>query len=188
MASSQLQQLLQGLRQQAQARALQQLQLNELSYELARMLVDLQQAAGEKYELGLHEFFSKRLGGWALKLVQLQDKYGDIRDMEQLHRVRIKLKRFRYALQCVPEVGATPQLLRSLKCLQDLLGVVHDDYVNEQYLVQLVAAHPELPELRYEVAMLRGYEQAKADGAMEQLTNQWQDFARLLSEWMEGLD
>ena len=33
--------------------------------------------------------------------------------------------------------------------------------------------------------MLRGYEQAKADGAMEQLTNQWQDFARLLSEWVE---
>ena len=108
--------------------------------------------------------------------------------MEQLHKVRIKLKRFRYGLQSVPEVGASPQLLRSLKYLQDLLGVVHDDYVNEQYLAQLVAAHPELPELRYEVAMLRGYEQARADVAMEQLTNQWQDFARLLSEWMEGLE
>ena len=187
-AVPQLQQLLQGLRQQAQARALQQLQLNELSYELARMLVALQQAAGEKCELGLHEFFSKRLGGWALKLVQLQDKYGDIRDMEQLHRVRIKLKRFRYALQSVPELNASPKLLRSLKYLQDMLGLVHDGYVNEQYLRQLVAAHPELPELRYEVALLRGWEQAKADAALEQLAGQWQEFERLLGEWLEELE
>ena len=187
-AVPQLQQLLQGLRQQAQARALQQLQLNELSYELARMLVALQQAAGEKCELGLHEFFSKRLGGWALKLVQLQDKYGDIRDMEQLHRVRIKLKRFRYALQSVPELNASPKLLRSLKYLQDMLGLVHDDYVNEQYLRQLVSAHPELPELRYEVALLRGWEQAKADAALEQLAGQWQEFERLLGEWLEELE
>ena len=187
-AVPQLQQLLQGLRQQAQARALQQLQLNELSYELARMLVALQQAAGEKCELGLHEFFSKRLGGWALKLVQLQDKYGDIRDMEQLHRVRIKLKRFRYALQSVPELNASPKLLRSLKYLQDMLGLVHDDYVNEQYLRQLVSAHPELPELRYEVALLRGWEQAKADAALDQLAGQWQEFERLLGEWLEELE
>ena len=81
-----------------------------------------------------------------------------------------------------------PQLLRSLKSLQDLLGVVHDDYVNDNYLQQLVAAHPELPELRYEVALLRGYEQARADAAAEQLTPQWQGFNRLLSEWVEELE
>ena len=108
--------------------------------------------------------------------------------MEQLHRVRIKLKRFRYALQSVPELKASPQLLRSLKYLQDMLGRLHDDYVNEQYLQQLVAAHPELPELRYEVAMLRGYEQAKADGAAELLANQWQEFIRLLDNWLEELE
>ena len=88
-----------------------------------------------------------------------------MRDMEQLHKLRIKLKRFRYALQSVPEMAASPQLLRSLKYLQDMLGLLHDDYVNEQYLAQLVAAHDELPELRYEVAMLRGWERAKADAA-----------------------
>ena len=102
--------------------------------------------------------------------------------------MRIKLKRFRYALQSVPELNASPKLLRSLKYLQDMLGLVHDGYVNEQYLRQLVAAHPELPELRYEVALLRGWEQAKADAALEQLAGQWQEFERLLGEWLEELE
>ena len=54
--------------------------------------------------------------------------------------------------------------------------------------MQLVAAYLELPELRYEVALLRGYEQAKADGALEQLSAQWQEFERLLGEWLEELE
>ena len=49
-------------------------------------------------------------------------------------------------------------------------------------------AYPELPELRYEVALLRGYEQAKADGAADLLTNQWQEFIRLLDNWLEELE
>ena len=187
-AVPQLQGLLAGLRQQAQVRTLQQLQLNELTYELAQLLVAAQQAASKECEQGLQAFFVKRLGGWAAKLLLLPEKYGDMRDMEQLHRVRIKLKRFRYALQSVPELTASPQLLRGLKYLQDMLGLLHDDYVNGQYLEQLVGAHPELPELRYEVAMLRGYEQAKADVAMEQLATQWQEFSGLLREWLDELE
>ena len=138
--------------------------------------------------MSLQSFFSRRFRGWGRKLVALPWQENDMRDMEQLHKVRIKLKRFRYALQSVPEMAASPQLLRSLKYLQDMLGLLHDDYVNEQYLAQLVAAHDELPELRYEVAMLRGWERAKADAALEQLTGQWQEFSLLLSEWIEELE
>ena len=138
--------------------------------------------------MSLQSFFSRRFGSWGRKLMALPWQDNDMRDMEQLHKVRIKLKRFRYALQSVPEVAASPQLLRSLKYLQDMLGLLHDDYVNEQYLAQLVAAHDELPELRYEVAMLRGWERAKADAALEQLTGQWQEFSLLLSEWIEELE
>ena len=183
-----LQRLLEGLRQQAQVRALQQLKLNQLTYELTQLYMAVYSWAGAPCCLSLREFFVQRLGKWARKLQELPQLQPDVQDMEQLHRMRIRLKRFRYALQSVPELGAASQLLRSLKYLQDLLGVVHDDYVNEQYLVQLVAAYPELPELRYEVALLRGYEQAKADGALEQLSAQWQEFGRLLGEWLEELE
>lgn len=184
----QLQQLLQGMRQQAQVRSMGQLQLNAVTHELASLLLALQQAAGEHCYMSLQSFFSRRFRSWGRKLVALPWQENDMRDMEQLHKVRIKLKRFRYALQSVPEMAASPQLLRSLKYLQDMLGLLHDDYVNEQYLAQLVAAHDELPELRYEVAMLRGWERAKADAALEQLTGQWQEFSLLLSEWIEELE
>ena len=183
-----LQHLLAGLRRQAQVRTLAELKLNEITLELVQLYLALFSFAAHNCDKGLREFFAQRLGKWASKLQQFPQVYPDVQDMEQLHRVRIKLKRFRYALQSVPELKASPQLLRSLKYLQDMLGLLHDDYVNEQYLEQLVAAHPELPELRYEVAMLRGYEQARADGAMEQLTAQWQEFERLLSEWVEELE
>lgn len=183
-----LQRLLEGLRQQAQVRALQQLKLNQLTYELTQLYMAVYSWAGAPCCLSLREFFVQRLGKWARKLQELPQLQPDVQDMEQLHRMRIRLKRFRYALQSVPELGAASQLLRSLKYLQDLLGVVHDDYVNVQYLVQLVAAYPELPELRYEVALLRGYEQAKADAALEQLAGQWQEFERLLGEWLEELE
>lgn len=183
-----LQQLLAGLRRQAQVRTLAELKLNEITLELAQLYMALFSAAAHGCDEGLREFFVQRLGKWASKLQELPQGYPEQQDMEQLHRVRIKLKRFRYALQSVPELKASPQLLRSLKYLQDMLGLLHDDYVNEQYLQQLVAAHPELPELRYEVAMLRGYEQAKADGAADLLTNQWQEFIRLLDNWLEELE
>lgn len=183
-----LQRLLQGLRQQAQVRTLQQLKLNENTLELAQLLIFLRAQSVKGSQKGLREFFVWRLGKWARKIQQIPQFCSNMQDMEQMHRVRIKLKRFRYALQSVPELSASPQLLRSLKYLQDALGVVHDDYVNEQYLQQLVAMHPELPELRYEVAMLRGWEQAKADAAMEQLATQWQEFEGLLAEWLEGLE
>lgn len=184
----QLQQLLQGMRQQAQVRSMGQLQLNAVTHELASLLLALQQAAGEHCDMSLQSFFGRRFRSWGRKLVALPWQENHMRDMEQLHKVRIKLKRFRYALQSVPEMAASPQLLRSLKYLQDMLGLLHDDYVNEQYLAQLVAAHDELPELRYEVAMLRGWERAKADAALEQLTGQWQEFSLLLSEWIEELE
>ena len=44
-------------------------------------------------------------------------------NMLELHQIRIKIKRFRYALQTLPEVPRDSNLLRRLKRLQDMLGV-----------------------------------------------------------------
>ena len=37
-------------------------------------------------------------------------------------------------------------------------------------------------------AIRQALEQAKADGALEQLAGQWQEFERLLGEWLEELE
>lgn len=186
---SNLQRLLEQLRKQELQKSLQGLKLNLLTLELAQLLLFLQVQAAQSKEQrwDLTGFFRKRLGGWAEKIQLLPQKYSDISDREQLHKIRIKLKRFRYALQSVPELSASPRLLRSLKYLQDMLGILHDDYVNERYMENLAANHQEIPELRYEIALLRGWEQAKADAAMEQLAAQWEEFSRLLAAWQEEL-
>lgn len=185
-AVPQLTAILQKHRGIAACKALKGQKVNRLTLELAQLLLWLysapQQEAGEQ---SLESFLRVRFGAWYEKLLALPEKYPDLHNMEQLHCIRIKLKRFRYALQSVPELNAPPRLLRSLKYLQDMLGLLHDDYINNQMVEQLVAAHPKVSELRYEGAMFAGWEQAKADAALEALPQQWESFCELLTEWKE---
>lgn len=176
--------VLQKRRQEAAVKSLRGLKLNRLTQELAQLQLVLYSVPVVE-DLELLEFFRRRFGNWSEKLLELPELYPDLRDMEQLHRIRIKLKRFRYALQSVPELAASPRLLRSLKYLQDMLGRLHDDYINSQLLEQLQAEQPKLTELRYEAALFAGWEQAKADAAQEALPLQWDNFAELLAEWQE---
>ena len=62
----------------------------------------------------------------------------------------------------VPELAPEASLVRSLKYLQDMLGLLHDDYINSLLVERLVASHPKIKELRYEAALFSGWEQAKA--------------------------
>ena len=184
-AVPQLTAILQKRRTAAATKALKGLKLNCLTLELAQLLLWLYSAPACEREQSLSSFLSHRFGLWYDKLLALPEKYPDLHNMEQLHRIRIKLKRFRYALQSVPELAAPPRLLRSLKYLQDMLGLLHDDYINNQMVEQLVAANKKLAELRCEGAMFAGWEQAKADAALEALPQQWESFCELLTEWKE---
>ncbi len=177
--------LLETLRAEEQSRSLRDLRLNALTMELARLLLFVLEQGSVKRSIGMREFFTARLSVWSGKLLALPQRYDDLQDMEQLHKVRIKLKRFRYALQAVPEVEADPLLLRRLRIMQDLLGLLHDDYVNGRYLQELLAQQGRSEELRYEVALLRGWEQAKADAAAQQLSERWQELCELLHEARE---
>ena len=171
------------LRGAAAAKALRGLRLNRLTLELAQLLLWLYSVPAPERELTLAEFLSRRFGNWYNKLLELPEKYPDLHNMEQLHRIRIKLKRFRYALQSVPELAPEARLLRSLKYLQDMLGLLHDDYINTMMVEKLVAANPKIKELRYEAALFSGWEQAKADAALEALPQQWEAFSSQLTEW-----
>ncbi len=181
----QLTEILQKLRASAAQKALRSLKLNQLTLELAQLLLCLYSVPQPARQQTLAEFLTHRFGVWYDKLIALPEKYPDLRDMEQLHRIRIKLKRFRYALQSVPELAAEPRLLRSLKYLQDTLGLLHDDYINSLLIRKLLTANPKNSELRYEAALFSGWEQAKADAALENLPAQWEAFSRLLTQWQE---
>ena len=159
--------------------------LNRLTAILTDFILFLQNTpvTEECCGMRLKGFIRQRLEGWCDKLAALPEKYPDMHNMEQLHRIRIKVKRFRYALQGVPEVATPPALLRSLKSLQDMLGLLHDDYINDQLVEGILQRNADNVALRYEGAMFCGWERAKAEAALAVLPDLWAGFMTQLDEW-----
>lgn len=184
---SRLEEILQEYRAKASKKVLSANKLNEVTLQLADMLLTMQNAVlPEEYqEMRLKAFIRLRLQSWCGKLMLLQDKYPAFDDMEQLHKIRIKVKRFRYALQGVPEIYFPTSLLRSLKSLQDMLGFLHDDYVNDMLVGEIMKQYPDDAALQYEGAMFCGWERAKAEAALASLPGLWDNFTAQLGEWQE---
>lgn len=184
---SRLEEILQDYRAKASKKVLNANKLNEVTFQLAEMLLTMQNAVlPEEYkEMRLKQFIRLRLNTWCGKLMLLQDKYPAFDDMEQLHKIRIKVKRFRYALQGVPEIYFSTSLLRSLKSLQDMLGFLHDDYVNDMLVGEIMKQYPDDAVLQYEGAMFCGWERAKAEAALASLPSLWDNFTAQLGEWQD---
>ena len=71
---------------------------------------------------------------WSEKLETIDRKYPDFHNMLELHQIRIKIKRFRYALQTLPEVPRDSNLMRRLKRLQDSVWAFYiDDLINAKF-------------------------------------------------------
>ena len=103
------------------------------------------QGAGFK-ELGketARHFVARRLAAWCDKMLSLSKKYPDFTDMDDLHEIRIKVKRFRYVTQTVDLTNLPLDLLRQLKQLQDVLGLLHDDYINAYWARGIALQQPE---------------------------------------------
>lgn len=181
----QLTEVLTELREKEAMQIEKRLRLNSLTLELALFALWLYKTPDKLKNLKLDTFLNQRFIDWYQDILLLPQKYPDSHDFVQLHKIRIKIKRFRYALQCVPEVFVTPKLLRSLKHLQDLLGLLHDDYVNRNLLKEIKKSYPQIPQLHYEIALFNGWDQAKSDAALENLPDQWHDFIQLLDSWYE---
>lgn len=184
---SALEQLLQEYRAKASRKMLNANKLNAITKALADFLLALHTAAllDDFAELRLKPFLRLRLADWCDKLLVLPQKYPDLHDMEQLHKIRIKLKRFRYALQGTPEIPVSISLLRSMKSLQDMLGLLHDDYINDKMIEDILQQHQEDEVLRYECAMFCGWERAKAEATLLMLPELWENFAAQLEAWRD---
>lgn len=180
-----LENLLQERRRQAEAKLAADTGLNTITGELAAMLFYLQNTPllpkYKKYTL--KEYLREHLQEWCERLLVLSERYPDLTDMEQLHQIRIKIKRFRYCLQGLPEISVPMSLLRCLKSLQDQLGLLHDNYVNDDLISGLLEQHGDSGALRCECAMFSGWERAKVEAALAAAPEQWQDFCRQLQEW-----
>lgn len=184
---SRLEEVLQEYRAKASKKVLSSNKLNGITLQMAEMLLVMQNTVlpEEFAGLRLKAFLRLRLNAWCDKLMSLQEKYPEFGDMEQLHKVRIKVKRFRYGLQGVPEIYLPNSLLRSLKSLQDMLGLLHDDYINDLLIGEILQQYPEDAALQYEGAMFCGWERAKAEAILASLPELWDNFTAQLGEWQE---
>ena len=177
--------LLTAMRREAEQKLAAASGLNAVTGELAAMLFYLQNTplAARYKKYTLKEYLREHLEEWCDRLLVLSERYSDLTDMEQLHQIRIKVKRFRYCLQGLPEISVPMTLLRSLKSLQDQLGLLHDNYVNDDLISGLLEQHGSDSALRCECAMFSGWERAKVEAALAAVPEQWRGFCRQLQEW-----
>lgn len=184
IAPVQIEQFLLGLRAEELEKCLDRIELGEVTAELAKFnlwLKELEPLAGLE-NVKIKRFIETRLLEWSEKLEKIDRKYPDFHNMLELHQIRIKVKRFRYALQTLPEAKRNSNLLRQLKRLQDMLGFLHDDFINAKMAQSFFAEQKNL-QLRYEVGLFVGWERAKAEAAIENLPQLWGDFCRTLRHW-----
>lgn len=101
-----------------------------------------------------------------------------------LHRLRIEVKRLRYAAEFFASVlpGRAQEGLRRLATLQDLLGTINDD-VNAWALLDQLAAGNAAAEYQQAVGYLRGHTACDARHCLAQLPKAWARFEQLRRWW-----
>lgn len=161
--------------------------LNNITGHLAGFLLSLYntQSDARYSEMKIRFFLRQRLSEWSDRLQSFEINDAVMEDMEALHRIRIKIKRFRYALLTAAEISYTGRLMRSLKLMQDTLGLLHDNYVNDQLIAGIMRQHEDNSELRYEGAMFCGWDSARRENILSRLPEMWEDFCGCLQEWQE---
>lgn len=132
------------------------------------------------------KFIGHRFKGWSKKILNMMEGSPDFSDMPKAHKTRIEIKKFRYVLLSFPELNKGALcLLRELKKLQDVLGFLHDDYVNGN-LVKDMAAQGKGTSV-YEAALFAGWESAKVESSIDTLREFWQKFCGDLNTWRQSL-
>lgn len=124
----------------------------------------------------------RRLGTWVEKLAELRKKYPDFRNMEDLHKMRIKVKRIRYVLQTVDVLRLPPSLVRQLKQVQDTLGFLHDDYVNDNWMDAARRLHPDDAALERQIQAFCEAQEGRVERSLEQVPVLWEDFLASLRD------
>ena len=183
-----LERMLREARQEEALRVKNKLLLENITLELAEMVLWLQgqplaPAYGNKR---LEPFLWERVKQWSKNIAYLTKRYPDFSNIVEMHKIRIKVKRFRYVMMTLPEINKnTGNMLRKLKRLQDTLGFLHDEFVNSQIVSEMAGTGEE--NLQYEVALFKGWESAKLAAALAALPDLWEDFCEELEAWQETI-
>lgn len=181
-----LEEVFKQLREEATQEMLAQERINQHTLAGARFLVSLRAELRLKAKkLRGDKYFGPRLETWMRTMQGLTKKYPDFSNMEDLHKVRIKVKRFRYATQTMNVLAMDAAVVRRLKRLQDMLGFLHDDYINAAWAKLVLQQHAEDQALKLRAAEFLGWERAKAEASLSLVPELWADFLQELDSWQK---
>ena len=160
--------------------------LNRHTEKLAEFMLWLNQLqSGAFKELGkesARHYVARRLDAWCEKMLSLSKKYPDFSDMDDLHEIRIKVKRFRYVTQTVDLTELPVDLLRQMKQLQDVLGLLHDDYVNAYWARGIAMQHPGEEKLQKQIQSFLSWQSARSESLLAVVSEMWENFMQMLKE------
>ena len=188
MYPEKLAELLWQARNNEAQRIKQELSLKDITLELAGFIIWLQgQPVAPAYaNKELEPFLWSRIKDWSNSIASLTKRYPDFSNMMEMHKIRIKVKRFRYVMMTLPEINKnTGNMLRKLKKLQDTLGFLHDEFINNEIISKIAVNSSE--NLQCEIALFKGWESAKVEEATTTLPDLWEDFCEELEIWQDTI-
>lgn len=171
-----------GLRQDEENKLFLQNRLNDHTKNLAEFLVWLMYLTDSKQSVSARRYCGQRLLRWSEGLREISKKYPDFSNMEDLHKIRIKVKRLRYVIQTVDLIRLPVGLLRQLKQVQDVLGLLHDGYVNGVWAKGVLLRYPDETLLADQVHDFLTWQNARSEAALAIVPGTWKHFQKELGE------
>lgn len=120
-------------------------------------------------EAKANAFLQSRLQLWGIKLYNKLQEMSTDYSAAQLHKLRVKVKRFRYAYGVFMSEAADEELLESLKALQDILGSLHDSDRDVEIINEVVLSQDSDEALLKEIDCFKLWREVKKQQRIEQL-------------------
>ncbi|MDI3537017.1 MAG: hypothetical protein PWP30_1499 [Eubacteriaceae bacterium] len=128
-------------------------------------LIKKQELMDSKIAINAKSYIQREIRRWIRK-TQKAVKAMTATDPVSIHEVRIRCKKIRYVLESVAFMlnASQAKKLRAFESLQDDLGMLHDAYVNRDFLEAL--PDPDF-ELQKEISFFIGWQMGKANHIMK---------------------
>ena len=177
-----LEKIFSELRQEAEQTIFVHHRLNDHTNRLAEFWLWLSYFTEEKQKLSVGRYCRQRLLRWSDRLKEQGKEGPDFANMEDLHKIRIKVKRLRYVLQTVNLVQLPEGLLRQLKQLQDVLGLLHDGHCNAMRAKEILRSSAGEAVLEEQVRDFLAWQNGRSEAALAIVPGTWKHFQKELAE------
>lgn len=153
--------------------------------ELGSFLAEEDKAVRKGLAKPVTDFAAVVLSQHHRRVRKLASKVAEL-EIEDIHRLRLRVKKMRYAAEFFKSIFAEKKAKRrskALAALQEALGAVNDMAVCEELLAELTAASPRSAQLKIASGVMRGWYSALSAESIASLAMLWQDYEATPSFW-----